>query len=213
MSTAGPMKNSSAGTTRSPVAARDDHGALERDQRGGHVRRRHRDAARGAKQTMLAVLALRRVGVAGVATGAVAIHARAVVPAARVLAEIAAQRGRRCGSAGSRRARRRAPAGRTSPAPRSLNAISVSVVSAPISRPSAVSRMPLSAAMPVMSMTRLGPLGAVLEPVVAVLAAGQQPASCPTSFAEFDRAFQRSRAGRARMRHHVAGHRQLLIVC
>src|SRR3954470_20779102 len=41
---------------------------------------------------MFAVLALRRVGVAGVAAGAVAVDARAVVPAARVLAEITAQR-------------------------------------------------------------------------------------------------------------------------
>src|SRR5215471_17252596 len=42
---------------------------------------------------MLAVLPARRVGEAGIAAGPVAVEARAVVPAARILRDVAADRG------------------------------------------------------------------------------------------------------------------------
>src|SRR6185436_11022306 len=64
---------------------------FQRDHRRRAVRRRHRDAARRAEQAMLAVLSLRRVGIAGIAAGAITVDARAVVPATRVLAQIPAQ--------------------------------------------------------------------------------------------------------------------------
>src|SRR5690606_17886155 len=75
--------------------------------------RGHRHTAARAEDRMLAVLTLGRVRVAHVAARPVAIDAAAVIPAARVLADVAAQRARiadlRTGHA-ARRAREQAEA-------------------------------------------------------------------------------------------------------
>ena len=70
----------------------DDHRRVERDERRRGVRRVDRDAAVGVEDRVLAVHRRRRVGVADVAAGAVAGPAAAVVPAARVLRHVAAER-------------------------------------------------------------------------------------------------------------------------
>ena len=77
-----------------------------------------------------------RIGVADVAAGAIARPARAVVPAARVLRHVAADRALDCGSAATppiRRPRAECRSARARPACRTT---SVRVVIAPISRPS-----------------------------------------------------------------------------
>src|SRR5690606_6837525 len=78
------------------LAARADdaHARVEDDERGRRVGRGHGDAAIRAEQAVLAVLAFRRIGVAALAARAIAIDAVAVVPAACVLADVAADRAR-----------------------------------------------------------------------------------------------------------------------
>ena len=88
----GPTKYSSALTTRSPPRPADHHLRVERDQRRRRVRRTHRHAAVRVEDRVLAVDRRRRVRVADVAAGAVARPAAAVIPAARVLRHVAAER-------------------------------------------------------------------------------------------------------------------------
>ena len=72
--------------------AEHDHRRIERDERRRRVRRAHSDTTIGAPETMLTVLAFRRVRVARVAAGAIAVDTVTVVPAARVLSHVAADR-------------------------------------------------------------------------------------------------------------------------
>ena len=74
------------------AALANHHLRVERDQRRRGVRRAHRHAAIRAENRVLAVDRCRRVGVADVAAGAVAVPAAAVVPAARILRHVAAER-------------------------------------------------------------------------------------------------------------------------
>ena len=71
--------------------AQDELG-VQRNQGRGRVGRIHCHAAVRVQNGMLTVAALRRIGVANVAAGAIARPTAAVIPAARVLRNIAAER-------------------------------------------------------------------------------------------------------------------------
>jgi len=92
MSIPGPIQYSSAGTTRSPFGPRMTIDASSATRAGAVSDGLTRDAAVGVEDRVLAVHRGRRVGVADVAAGAVAGPAAAVVPAARVLRDVAAER-------------------------------------------------------------------------------------------------------------------------
>ena len=77
---------------RSPADAANHHLRVERDERGRGVGGIDGDTAIGAEDRVLAVERLRRIGVADVAAGAIARPARAVIPAARILRHVAADR-------------------------------------------------------------------------------------------------------------------------
>ena len=152
----GPTKKSSAGTTRSLSAVLDHELRVERDQRRRRVGRVHRDAAIGVEDRVLAVDRRRRVGVADVAAGAIARPAGAVVPAARVLRHVAADRAL---VANLRRGDESAPprpAAGSAPSPSRRWRSSVSVVIAPISRPPPASLIPRSSLTMPRSTTTFG---------------------------------------------------------
>ena len=65
---------------------------VERDQGRRRIGRIHRHASFGMQNRMLAISAHRSVGIADVSAGAIARPTRAVVPAARVLRNVAAER-------------------------------------------------------------------------------------------------------------------------
>ena len=92
MSTFGPMKNSSAPTTRSPLVLRMTNFASSATSAGAVSDGLTAMQRSAVEQRMLAVHAFRRVGEAGVAAGAVAGQAIAVVDAARILRDVAAHR-------------------------------------------------------------------------------------------------------------------------
>ena len=157
MSMFGPMKNSSALHFALPAGPDDDHRRVERDERRRRVGRAHGDAAVGAPEAMLAILPFGRIGVAGVAAGAIAIDAVAVVPAARVLADVAADRAG-VSDLRARDAARRIGQHLVAALDDASCARSPSASSTRRSRRRrpAVSRMPLSAAMPPRSTTYFG---------------------------------------------------------
>ena len=90
----------------------DHEFGVERNQRGHRIRRMDGHAAIGAEDGVLAVAAYRCVGIANVATGAVAWPGAAIVPAARVLRNVAAERAlvaNLCGEATTETASARMP--------------------------------------------------------------------------------------------------------
>ena len=158
MSIFGPMKNSSAPTTRSPFVLRMTNLASSATSAGAVSDGLTATQRSAVEQRVLAVHALRRVGEAGVAAGAVAGQAVAVVQAARVLRDVAADR---AGVADLRagHAARRIGQHAVVRADRSDCARSRSAWSARRSRcRPAFRECPCSSAMPVRSITALGRL-------------------------------------------------------
>ena len=92
MSIFGPMKNSSVPITRSPFVLRMTNFASSATNAGAVSDGLTAMQRSAVEQRMLAVHAFRRVGEAGVAAGAIAGQAIAVIHAARILRDVAAHR-------------------------------------------------------------------------------------------------------------------------
>ena len=90
MSTFGPMKNSSAPMTRSPLLLRMTNLASSATSAGAVSDGLTATQRSAIEQRMLAVHAFRRVGEAGIAAGPIAGQAIAVIKAARILRDVAA---------------------------------------------------------------------------------------------------------------------------
>ena len=175
MSAFGPMKNSSAPTTRSPFVLRITNFASSATSAGAVSDGLTAMQRSAIEQRMLAVHPFRRVGEAGVAAGAIAGQAVAVVEAARILRDVAAHRAgvadlraghpaRRIGQHAVVRADHRAALDLGQRGQRAdLDAVRRFADALQFGDAADIDH-------------RLGALGALLEPAQAVIAAGELPA-------------------------------------
>src|SRR5690606_14180629 len=192
------------------VRARDDHPRVEHDHRRRRIRRAHGDAAVRAPETVLAVLPFGRIRVAGISAGAITVHAVAVVPAARVLTEIPADRS---GIADLRARDLRRGLGQHAEARTNhVAALDLGQRRQRADLDAAVRRLadPLQGLDSGQVDDVARPLHAILEPVEAVVAAGQRPAVLAETAEQIERRLQRVRLVELEARHHVSGaHRSL----